>query len=74
MLFECKSIPYVQWHKAPPGLDWISYPGIYQAFAWYIPVGLLMIIKFYVHSEIGYLSPEEFEEHYQRLISLKEGA
>jgi putative transposase len=30
--------------------------------------------KFYVHSELGYISPEEFEELYLRQISLKEVA
>ena len=30
--------------------------------------------KLYVHSELGYLSPEEFEEEYKTQNSLKEAA
>jgi putative transposase len=30
--------------------------------------------KLYVHSELGYISPEEFEELYLRQIFLKEAA
>jgi transposase InsO family protein len=30
--------------------------------------------KLYVHSELGYISPEEFEELYWRQLSLKEAA
>jgi len=30
--------------------------------------------KLYVHSELGYISPEEFEEFYRRQVSLKEAA
>lgn len=30
--------------------------------------------KLYVHSELGYMSPEEFEEQYERQNSLKEAA
>ena len=30
--------------------------------------------KLYVHSELGYISPEEFEEIYLRQVSLKQAA
>jgi hypothetical protein len=33
-----------------------------------------MYNKLYVHSEPGYISPEEFEKFYLRQISLREGA